>query len=54
MDDKTRQKVVAALDAAEAIFNEIENPTMNLGEQHQFAKEKMKAVRAARKAIAKD
>ena len=51
MNEKLKAKLTAALDAADAIFNEIENPTMNLGQQYDFAKEQMKAVKAARKAL---
>ena len=52
MDAKLRAKVAAALDAAEAMFKEVEDPTMNLGDQYHYFKEQMKAVKAARKAIA--
>lgn len=51
MDKKLHEKLEAALDAAEAMFNEIENPTMNLGQQYDFCKQQMKAVKAARKAL---
>jgi hypothetical protein len=51
MDAKLVAKLEAALDAAEAMFKEIEEPTMNLGEQYQFCKSQMKHVKAARKAL---
>ena len=51
MDKKLIGKMEAALDAATAIFEEIENPTMNLRDNYLWAKEQMKAVKAARKAL---
>jgi hypothetical protein len=51
MDGKLIDKCIVACDAATDIFKEIENPTMNLREQYEFAKEKMKPIKAARKAL---
>ena len=51
MDKKLLVKIEAALDSAEAIFKEVENPTMNLGDQSAYFKAQMRAVKAARKAL---
>ena len=53
LNEKALTKIAAALDAAEAMYSEMENPTRNLGEQWAYFQELIKPVKAARKAIGK-
>ena len=54
IDAKLRKAIEAALDAGDAMFDEWENPTMCVGDAYLFAKEQHKAIKAARRALAKE
>ena len=55
MDAKLRKAIEAALDAGDAMFNALwENPDeLNWGEVLAFVKAQHKAIKAARRALAK-
>lgn len=54
MTPKLRKAIEAALDAADEIVREIENPTMNLRDNWEFVKGQYKAIKAARRALEKE
>ena len=54
IDAKLRKAIEAALDAGDAMFDEWENPTMCVGDAYLFAKDQHKAIKAARRALAKE
>ena len=52
MDAKLRKAIEAALDAGDAMFNEIGDPTMNILDQWAFIQKQHKAIKAARRELA--
>ena len=51
MDEKLRQKILAGLNAADTMYNEVMEPTTDMRGQYDIFKAAYKHVKAARKAL---